>query len=578
MNKAKIALKPYLDTISGYCDTLSTKGLTEVIIGLAKDVPTSDRVKFLKKFESFLPDAKTSATSDTNWVDEIIDAIQALKESIEERIDSIEDGSYWDDPDDWGNDDYYNDDPDYIGDDQVEDLKSLFDDAASLFLDNRLEDARKAYEALFTLISYINENTYFSLGQEIDIREARARYCRCVYETADAKKRLDEFVSAMEVGVFSTTSENDYDEDYPLLQDVIEASPDKMEDLASFLPVWKKVLDKSGTKGRAAVLLLETVNRLEGIDAVSRLARKWKNSQPQGYIFWLNNLKLENDFQGIITVSIEGLKALKEGGFRERVAVFLIDAAEKLNDRKHLLIGKRERFYSHRSDLNLLDLIDEAARQQLREKELDTVIQSFKTRKSMDDDEKNLYVKTLLMSGKLENAFRMVKKEKNVGWSYQSSAGVVFGSALLVLAAYSEKADTIKSLLKNYTNKESIYSGRISIVDGSSISFYGEILKGLKQINVTKSQTTQYLLWAEKIGKGRIDHIVSNKHRRAYERAAQVLGSLAETYAATGQKSKADKILRTYYGEKYKRFSAFRREVKAVLLASGLLRNSHILT
>jgi hypothetical protein len=95
---------------------------------------------------------------------------------------------------------------------------------------------------------------------------------------------------------------------------------------------------------------------------------------------------------------------------------------------------------------------------------------------------------------------------------------------------------------------------------------------------VTKSQTTRYLLWVEKIGKGRIDHIVSNKHRRAYERAAQVLGSLAEIYAATGQKSKADKILHTYYNEKYSRFSAFRREVKAVVMASGLLRNSRILT
>jgi tetratricopeptide (TPR) repeat protein len=573
-----MALKPYLDTISGYCDTLSNQELTKIIIGLAKDVSTSDRVKFLKKFESFLPDASTSVTSDTNGVEKILDNIQALKESIEERINSIEDGSYWDDPDDWGNDEYYNDDPDYIRDDQVEDLESLFDDAESLFLDNRLEDACKVYEALFKVISFIDENTYFSLGQETDIREARARYCRCVYETADAKKRLDEFVSAMEISVFSTSNENDYDEDYPLLQDVIEASPDEMEHMASFLPAWKKVLDKSGTKGRPAVLLLEAVNRLEGIKGVSGLARKWRNSQPQGYIFWLNILKQENDSQGIVSVSIEGLKVLKEGNFRERVAEFLIDAAEKLNDPKHLLLGKREQFFSHRSDQNLLDLLDEAKKHQVREKEFDPVIEFFKTRKSINDDEKNLYVKILLMSGKLTNAFSMAKKEKSVGWSYHSNAGVVFGSALLVLAGYSEKADTIKSLLKSYANKESIFSGRISIDEGMGTTFYEEIIKGLRQNKVTKSQETQYLSWVEKIGKSRIDHIVSNKHRRAYKRAAQVLGSLAETYAARGQKSKADKILLTYYSEKYNRFSAFRREVKAVVAASGLLRNSSILT
>ena len=101
--------------------------------------------------------------------------------------------------------------------------------------------------------------------------------------------------------------------------------------------------------------------------------------------------------------------------------------------------------------------------------------------------------------------------------------------------------------------------------------------KGLKQKEETKSRATEYLSWAEKIGKMRIDHIVSNKHRRAYERAAQVLGSLAEVYAATGKKTKAAKILHKYYNEKYNRFSAFRREVKAVVMGSDILRNSGFL-
>jgi hypothetical protein len=32
MKKPKIALKPYLDTISGYCDTLSNEELTNIIM------------------------------------------------------------------------------------------------------------------------------------------------------------------------------------------------------------------------------------------------------------------------------------------------------------------------------------------------------------------------------------------------------------------------------------------------------------------------------------------------------------------------------------------------------------------
>jgi hypothetical protein len=181
------------------------------------------------------------------------------------------------------------------------------------------------------------------------------------------------------------------------------------------------------------------------------------------------------------------------------------------------------------------------------------------------------------MAGRLDTPFAMTKKEKSLGWSFHSNAGVVFGSVLSVLAGHSEKAVTIKTLLKGYANQRSVYSERFSVDDETGTSFYEEIISGLKQIKLTKAQRTEYVKWAEKIGKSRIEHIVSNKYRRAYERAAQVLGSIAEAYAATGQKSKAVKILHKYYNEKYNRFSAFRREVKTVVKGSNLLKNSGFL-
>ena len=576
MKKSKIALKPYLDTITGYCNTLSNEELTNILICLARDIPTSGRVNFLEKIESYLPGRRPAIMPEAGPVEQILDDIEALKESIEERIRSIEDGSYWDDPDVWEDDGYYEEEPDDISEGQEEELGSFFDDAERLFLDDRLEDARKVYEALFSLIRNIKEEAYFSHPDEIDIREARARYCRCVYETSNADKRLDEFIEAMEVDVFKLYHENEYDEDYPLMQDVIDAKPGEMEDLESFLPAWKKSLIKRGTKGRPAGLLLETVNRLEGISSVSRLAKKWKNSQPQGYLFWLNILKKENDQKDIIRVSTEGLKALKEGKSRERVAEFMIDAANELNDAKHVLLGKREGFFSYMSDQNLLDLVAESTIQGKRDNELDTVIKFFKARNSINE-EKDLYARALLMAGKLNEAVAMAKNEKSVGWSYGSNAGVVFGSVLSVLAGHSEKAGTIKTLLSGYANNISVYSERFSIDDGKGTSFYDEIINGLKQKKDANSQATESLSWAEKIGKMRIDHIVSNKHRRAYERAAQVLGSLAEAYIAMDKKSKAVKILHKYYNEKYNRFSAFRREVKAVVNDSDLLRNSGFL-
>ena len=573
MKKTRIALKPYLDKITKHCSALTKKELTDMIVSMAKDVPTSSRVQFLNEFEACLPGNAPAIIPETDMVEQILNEIEALKENIEERIDSIEDGSYWDDPDDWEYDGYYDDDePDYINLDQASDLASLFVDAENLFLNDRLKDARIVYEALFLLIGYIKGATYFTLDNDIDIREARARYCRCVYETSDTEKRLDEFTAAMEINVFVPYDEDEYDEDYPLLQDVIDALPAEMVDLESFLPAWKSVLEKKGTTGRPAVLLLETINRLEGINGVSRLAKKWKNKQPQGYLFWLNILKGENYQEGIIKVGKEGLKALKEGRFRERTAEFMIDAAGVINDNDCLLLGKRERYFSRMSDLNLLDFVNEAIKQNEREKQLRVVLNQFKSRKSMDDDQKILYVKTLLMAGQLDIAFAMAKKEKSVGWSFHSNAGVVFGSVLSVLSGYSDKANTIKALLKGYANKKSVYSERFSVDDKMGTSFYEEIISGLKQKKLAEAERNEYLKWAEKIGKNRIEHIVSNKHRGAYERAAQVLGSLAEAYSAMSQKNKAVNILHKYYNEKYNKFSAFRREVKAVVKKSYLLK------
>jgi hypothetical protein len=97
------------------------------------------------------------------------------------------------------------------------------------------------------------------------------------------------------------------------------------------------------------------------------------------------------------------------------------------------------------------------------------------------------------------------------------------------------------------------------------------IKKGQKKRRTAKRD--EYIAWAERIGKSRINHIVSNKHRNAYARAAQVLGSLAETYKVMARDDKVNRLLHHFYNEKYNRFSAFRREVKTVVRASDLLKN-----
>ena len=78
VKKSKIALKPYLNTIAGHCSTLSNEELTNILISLAKDVPTSGRVSFLEKVESYLPGQRKKIRPEADLVEQILKKIQTV--------------------------------------------------------------------------------------------------------------------------------------------------------------------------------------------------------------------------------------------------------------------------------------------------------------------------------------------------------------------------------------------------------------------------------------------------------------------------------------------------------------------
>ncbi|HKI49718.1 MAG TPA: hypothetical protein VKA69_10360 [Desulfobacteria bacterium] len=122
MTQNRIALKPYLEQIKEFCLPLSKEELTEVVAGLGKDVSTSERMGFLEKLESILPGHTPLKVPETVGIDDVLNDIQGLRESIEERVESIEDGSFWDDPDVYDEDGYDDEDPEYVSDEQIKDV------------------------------------------------------------------------------------------------------------------------------------------------------------------------------------------------------------------------------------------------------------------------------------------------------------------------------------------------------------------------------------------------------------------------------------------------------------------------
>ncbi len=565
-----IALKPYLEAVEEHCSKLSKAELVQLVMSMAKEESTFERELFLDKLETFMPGKKGVKTALPD-IEGLLEDVQALKESIMERIETIENGDY-DALDDWDWKDVdYDDEPEMISDEQLDVMEGLFHIAGSMFLNGDLLDSRQLYEALFGLLKELVESDYVMPEPNIEIREERARYARCVWETSDGRSRLKEFADAMDIEPSFPFNIQKVDDNYPLLQDVMDAREQGIKGIQDFFPRWKKLLEKKGTGGRKASLLVEVVYFTSGLTGVEKLARKWGSTQPYGYLYWLDRLRQEKRWEEIIKTAKEALKLLKTGQAREKISDYLTEAGRRAGDTTIVLEGWLEKFYSHPCDANLKALLTEAIKQQQREESLAQVLDFYSRQKELSSIDESLYVKALLLTGDLENAWKIVKSDKDLGWSSHMSTGLVFGCICTMAADFNENAGTIRKLVTFYC--ENAYYHSAGTNDQADF-FRDEIITGLSQNRLKPSGLEPFTEWAFMIGRNRVDGIVSNTHRSAYDRAAWVLVSLAEVYAARGEAQKAKSLFTEYCKVKYNRHSAFKREVKQVISESTLLRQS----
>jgi hypothetical protein len=568
MSQSKMALKPYLEAINDHCNQLSKDELKDIIIHLAKEMAVGERTAFLSKIFAISP-IKPKVPDKINETDirkKLFHEIDALKEEIQERVRSIEDGTYWDMRD---YDDYYdyNEEPDYISEDQVDELKDLFNTTDDYFFDDHLILARDLYEQLFQLMDEFDRFDYYEYGYSLSsdtfcIKEYRARFCRCVYDTSDKSNRVKNMIDAMDIHAgLNPAMLNLTDEPYPMLQDIIDARPETMEDWDDFLNQFSAALQKHKTN-RSEMLMIEISFLQNGITGITKLARQWKTKQPRGYLFWIQTLIDNEDWKAASDSCLEALNIFSNTSFREQAAEHLIQCAKKLDNKDLILTAKREKFISSPDKDNLLSLVYEASAQNVRDKELSNLMISYQqSRKNFSNGA--LYIQFLLMAGNLKAAFELVKTEKTIAW-HSDKAGIVFVSILYVISEESDSAKTIHQLFKYYAGTVTASSSFLVDEDTETTSMFKEILIGLSQYVLISADKAVFWKWAYEIGCGQIDEIVSHKYRNAYGRAAQILGALSECLILTDQQINAQSLVDIYYKEKYRRYSAFRKEVKAV--------------
>ena len=280
----KINMAAFMKALEEKCEELSKRQLIDVLLEMAAETPVPERAEFLDRFLSAASDGDDPspvAEPEVSELETILSQIEALKEEIDERIEAIENGEFYDDDDEYAP---YDDDPDWIDEEQTEELDNLFLIAEEFFLSENMEDAKKIYEALFELSDSIED---YHLSSKIDLKEARASYVRAVYETTGPENRTEVVAECMVLGKSLNPYARTVDlTRYPMLRDVADTLPDDLKDRDRFLTQWIEYLSEKPDE-RSALLRLEALLLLKGMDSVATVVREYGASQPRAYLFWI---------------------------------------------------------------------------------------------------------------------------------------------------------------------------------------------------------------------------------------------------------------------------------------------------
>jgi hypothetical protein len=533
-----LALKPYLETIEKYCSQQTQPKLLEIILRIAQTIPQNERASFLQK----ITENEAEKVILVSYEGSLIDDIQKLRKEVDERISAIENGTYCEEYEAWDEYDEY-DEIDYLSEEQKDDLEDLFQQTESLFLSNQLKAAKQAFDELFDF-------QLDDLDLNIDLREPRARYCRCIYEVVPSEERVEAVLNgiapqeSIRFNHYQRFSQCLSESKSPFLQDIIDAYLGELADFEEFLPKWEKALARLDSD-RAALLRLEAIEFMQGLEGIAKQARKWAQKQPLGYLFWIQKLVNQQSWEEVASVSQEALSVLPHGEYRADIADSLTLAAESSNNSQLLCEGKKQKFFSLPDDNSLMAWLSEAEVQEKKTGALKDALDFLSKKNPLP---KVLYAKTNLIAGKVDKAFELVKSdEKSYGWSSEHNpAGIVFASVLITLLPQNqEPSQGIRNFLQDYVIGRSFY--RLdSEKTTSKISMTDQILQGIRHHKWSKSQQTSWLEWAKNNCKQRVEFIVGNKHREAYHRAAQVLCILGEYYILSGNETEGISLIKHY--------------------------------
>ncbi|MCL1809328.1 MAG: hypothetical protein FWG42_06170 [Clostridiales bacterium] len=495
-------------------------------------------------------DEKPEPGSD-EYVAAWLEKIEVFQEMYDDLANRYENGEYDEDEYErmsdryYGGSYFYDDDLDFVDlngfDELCDEGYEVFIAAQDLFASGHYNHARKLYEKMIEVMNGMDYEVYsiYSEQEGVSFIEELSRFIRCVYLTESMPRRAEAMYAIMQKEMFDSSQIN--------LGTVIECASEELDGLSEFLPVWREYLLNQPVTADSNCLVREAVKMIGGAEGTKQLALERGKQYPEAYLDWIAH---ENgNGRDITDICLHAMQQLESPGVGVAICGYLAEQSEKNGDTANCLVAWKKAFSYKKSIRHLVNMLKYAKIENCYHESLTYALDEIGSLPDLDD--KRYYTFHVhLFGSEVDDAYSICKDDAELGWSYNiSNVPIIMGYLMKLLSKGKRKAE-IDRFWKHYSRE---------LNDGCE---YDNIIEGsIDAIELSSAQKEKYYKWCEDICGKRVDSIVSNQHRNAYDRAAMALVACSEVKAVLYGAHEGSALINEYLA-KYPRHNKFQAAVR----------------
>ncbi len=344
-------------------------------------------------------------------------------------------------------------------------------------------------------------------------------------------------------------------------------------------------------------LLLEAVALRDGAAGLGAFARQHGRLLPQAWREWVQALAAARKSEAALAAAREAIGALESGAVRAWACEFVADAARRRKDREAVVAARREAFRSAPTIVRLSALCSATTPDRVSKLAAEDVV-LVRERWSKGKREagagvvgetlvgegRRLLALLYLLAGDPAAAAALVPKGEPRGWSNGEHPGAVVVPWLLVagcgveppagssLAACWAEVDHCASPFASYEPFEPADELERPPAEDEAgtaakpLSLTPALRAGMAALD--EAARARLLEQGAALARARVEAIVSNKNRRAYERAARLWSGVQDAYVLAGRASEGARLF-AELRDRLSRFYRFRERLDEAVRGSA---------